>query len=204
MSTILAALGHFIISTISSLGYPGVALLMAIESANIPLPSEVIMPFSGFLASTGRFVLVLVALAGATGELAGALFSYYLGAKGGRPLIEKYGRYILMSRRDLDAADRWFKRRGNITIFVGRLLPVVRTFISLPAGIARVNLGTFSLYTFAGSIIWSYFLALVGFKLGENWDSLKVYFHRADLVIGILIVLGIGYWVYRHIKYSRT
>lgn len=203
MGVILSALSHFIINTISSMGYVGVALLMGIESANIPLPSEVIMPFSGYLVFTGQFSLFWVAIAGGVGCLLGSLFSYWVGAKGGRPLIEKYGKYILMSKHDLDLTDRWFKRWGSITVFVGRLLPVVRTFISFPAGIGRVNLWKFSIYTFVGSVIWSYFLAWVGFKLGANWESLKAYFHRFDLVIGILILLGIGYWIWRHIKNSR-
>lgn len=204
MGVILSALSHFVINTISSMGYGGIILLMGIESANIPLPSEVIMPFSGYLVYTGRFSLLWVAIAGGIGCLWGSLLSYWIGAKGGRPLIEKYGKYILMSRHDLDLTDKWFKKWGIATVFVGRLLPVVRTFISFPAGIAKVDLWRFSIYTFVGSVIWSYFLGWVGFKLGENWDSLKGYFHRFDLVIGILIILGIGYWIARHIKHSRA
>jgi len=203
MDAIISALSHFIINTISAMGYFGVVLLMAIESANIPLPSEVIMPFSGYLVFTGRFNLFWVAIAGGLGCLWGSLFSYWIGAKGGRPLIEKYGKYILMSKHDLGLTDKWFKRWGSITVFVGRLLPVVRTFISFPAGIAKVNLLTFSIYTFVGSVIWSYFLAWVGLKMGENWDTLGGYFHRFDLFIGILILAGIAWWIYRHIKHSR-
>jgi len=203
MSAILSALSHFVVSTISSMGYGGIVLLMGIESANIPLPSEVIMPFSGFLVSTGQFNLFWVAVAGGLGCLWGSLLSYWVGAKGGRPLIEKYGKYILMSHHDLDMSDRWFKRWGMAAVFVGRLLPVIRTFISFPAGIARVDLWRFSIYTFVGSFIWSYFLGWIGFKLGENWDSLKSYFHRFDLVIGLVIIAGIVYWVARHIRLSR-
>lgn len=203
MSAILTVLSHFVINTISGMGYAGIVLLMGIESANIPLPSEVIMPFSGFLVFSGRFSLFWVAIAGGVGCLWGSLLSYWIGAKGGRPLIEKYGKYILMSKHDLDITDRWFKKWGIVTIFIGRLLPVIRTFISFPAGIARVNIWKFSIYTFVGSVIWSYFLGWVGFKLGENWDSLKGYFHRFDLVIGILILVGIAWWIWRHIKHSR-
>lgn len=203
MGAILSVLSHFVINTIDAMGYLGVSLLMAIESANIPLPSEVIMPFSGFLVSMGRFSLFWVAIAGGVGCLVGSLFSYWIGAVGGRPLIEKYGKYILISHHDLDLTDRWFKKYGDVTVFVGRLLPVVRTFISFPAGISRTNLLRFSIYTFVGSVIWSYFLAWIGFKLGENWESLKSYFHRADLVIGILIIAAIVFWVWRHIKHSR-
>jgi len=201
--SILSALSSFIVHVISSLGYGGVVLLMGIESANIPLPSEVTMPFSGFLVSTGQFNLFWVAIAGGVGCLWGSLLSYWMGALGGRPLIERYGRYVLMSRHDLDLTDKWFKRWGMATVFIGRLLPVVRTFISFPAGIAKVNIWRFSLYTFVGSVIWSYLLAWIGFKLGENWDSLKSYFHRFDAVILALIIIGIILWIYRHIKYSK-
>ena len=203
MNVIISALSHFVINTISSMGYLGIVLLMGIESANIPLPSEVIMPFSGFLVSTGKFNLFWVAIAGGLGCLWGSLLSYWVGAKGGRPLIEKYGKYILISKHDLDIADKWFSKWGMGAVFVGRLLPVIRTFISFPAGIARVNLFWFSLWTFVGSVIWSYFLGWIGFKLGENWDSLKDYFHKFDTVIGIFIILGIVWYIWRHIKNSR-
>ncbi len=185
------------------MGYGGVILLMGIESANIPLPSEVIMPFSGYLVFTGRFNLFWVAVAGGLGCLWGSLLSYWVGAKGGRPLIEKYGKYVLISHHDLDMADRWFAKWGIATVFIGRLLPVIRTFISFPAGIARVNIWKFSVYTFVGSFIWSYFLAWVGMKLGENWDSIKVYFHKFDVAIGIMIILGITWWIWRHVRHSK-
>ena len=203
MDVILTALSHFVINTISAMGYAGVALLMAIESANIPLPSEVIMPFSGFLVFTGQFNLFWVSIAGGFGCLLGSLLSYWVGAVGGRPLVERYGKYILLSKHDLNLSDKWFARWGMPVVFVGRLLPVIRTFISFPAGIAKVNIWKFSLYSFVGSVIWSYFLAWIGFKLGENWDSLKSYFHRFDLVIGLVIIAGIVYWVARHIRLSR-
>lgn len=202
--TILAALAGFVINTISAWGLGGVVALMAVESANIPLPSEVIMPFSGFVASQGRFTIFEAALAGGLGCLLGSLVSYWLGAIGGRPLIEKYGKYILISHHDLDVADRWFQKYGAPAAFFGRLLPVVRTFISFPAGIARTNLLKFSIYTFVGSVIWSYFLASIGFKLGENWEAVREYFRGADVIIAILIVLGLAYWIYRHIKNSRS
>lgn len=204
MEAILSTLSHFVINTISSIGYFGVILLMGIESANIPLPSEVIMPFSGYLVSVGRFNLFLVAIAGGIGCLWGSLLSYWIGAKGGRPLIERYGKYILMSKHDLDIADRWFSKWGMSAVFVGRLLPVIRTFISFPAGIARVNLFWFSVWTFVGSVIWSYFLAWIGYKLGENWDSLKTYFHRFDYIIVAVIVIALVFYIYRHIKHSKA
>lgn len=199
-TTILSAIASFIIATISALGYGGVVLLMAIESANIPLPSEIIMPFAGFLVSRGELNLWLVGLAGAAGCVLGSVFSYWLGMVGGRPLIEKYGKYILISHHDLDLADGWFKKRGDATVFIGRLLPVVRTFISFPAGIARMPFGKFVLYSFLGSLPWCLLLAYIGQKLGENWESLRGYFHQFDYLILALILLGIIFWVWRHLK----
>lgn len=196
---ILSVIANWIMGVINSLGYGGVILLMAIESANIPLPSEIIMPFSGFLISKGIFSLPLVAFAGAAGCTIGSILSYFLGAYGGRPLVEKYGKYILVSHRDLDLADRWFTKRGEVTVFVGRLLPVVRTFISFPAGISRMPFGRFVLYSFLGSLPWSWVLAYIGQKMGENWESLRAYFHGADWIILGLIVLGMVWWVRRHL-----
>ena len=169
----------------------GIVLLMAIESACIPLPSEIIMPFSGYLVFTGEMQLWLVALAGAVGCVLGSLLAYWLGAVGGRPLVEKYGRYVLISHHDLDLADRWFQRHGDITIFIGRLLPVVRTFIAFPAGVARMPLWRFNLYTFVGSFIWCWGLAWIGKQLGQNWNTLGVYFHRFDALIGVILLAGV-------------
>src|SRR3989475_10075553 len=143
---IIETLSVIIVATISRLGYAGIVLLMAIESACIPLPSEIIMPFSGYLVSTGRFNLWAVGVAGAFGCVVGSLVAYWVGMYGGRPLIEKYGRYVLISRHDLDLADRWFARYGEAIIFTSRLLPVIRTFIAFPAGVARMNLTRFVLY----------------------------------------------------------
>ncbi|RMG60621.1 MAG: DedA family protein [Deltaproteobacteria bacterium] len=177
---------------------------MSLESACIPIPSEVIMPFGGFLAAQGRFSLLAVALAGTLGCLFGSIPAYFLGAYGGRPLIEKYGRYVLISRRDLDLADRWFERYGEATIFVCRLLPVVRTFIAFPAGVARMNFTRFSIYTLLGSFPWCLGLAWVGFKLGEHWTVVREYFHRFDLLILAVIVILAGLYVYRHVKNERS
>jgi membrane protein DedA with SNARE-associated domain len=200
---IITLLAGFIIGTISRLGYGGIVLLMAIESACIPLPSEIIMPFSGYLVSTGEMNLWLVGLAGAVGCVLGSLVAYYAGAWGGRPLVEKYGKYVLISHHDLNLADRWFQRHGDITIFVGRLLPVIRTFIAFPAGIARMDLWRFNLYTFVGSYIWSLGLAWIGMKLGEHWNTLGVYFHRFDAAIGVILLAGIIWYVRRHINHMR-
>jgi len=207
IAKIITVLSTFIVATISRLGYSGVVLLMAIESACIPLPSEIIMPFSGYLVSTGEMNLWGVAIAGAVGCVLGSLVAYWVGMYGGRPFIEKYGRYILLSRHDLDIADRWFAKYGEIIVFVSRLLPAIRTFIAFPAGVARMNLPRFVIYTFAGSLPWCLALAYVGQKLGEQWDkddTLKTWFHRFDFLIGIAGALFVAWWVWRHIKHSRA
>jgi membrane protein DedA with SNARE-associated domain len=206
IAKIIEFLSGIIVATISLLGYSGIVLLMAIESACIPLPSEIIMPFSGYLVSTGQMNLWLVGLAGAVGCVLGSLVAYWVGSKGGRPLIEKYGRYVLVSSHDLDLADRWFANYGEVIVFVSRLLPAIRTFIAFPAGVARMNLKRFVIYTFAGSLPWCLGLAYVGQKLGEKWnqdDTLKTWFHRFDFVIGIVVVLLAAWWIWRHIKHLR-
>jgi membrane protein DedA with SNARE-associated domain len=207
IAKIIEFLSGIIVAVISSLGYAGVILLMAIESACIPLPSEIIMPFSGYLVYAGRFNLWWVGVAGAVGCVLGSIVAYYIGLYGGRPLIEKYGRYILVSHHDLDLADRWFQKYGEIIVFASRLLPVVRTFIAFPAGVARMNMTRFIVYTFLGSLPWCLGLAYVGQKLGEQWDkneTLKAWFHRFDFVIGILLVAGAAWWVWRHLKNARS
>lgn len=199
VAKIIAVLSGFIISVISSLGYGGIVLLMAIESACIPLPSEVIMPFSGYLVHTGRFDLLLAATMGALGCNLGSLVAYEIGYYGGRPLAEKYGSYLFLSERELAWADGFFARYGTLTVFVSRLLPVVRTFIALPAGVARMGRVRFHLYTFLGSWPWCWVLAWIGVKLGERWDSdprLKLWFHRFDAIIGVVILLGAAWFVW--------
>lgn len=203
ITEIIEFLAGWIINVISSLGYFGVVLLMAIESANIPLPSEIIMPFSGYLVSIGQFNLWWTGFWGAVGNLLGSIFSYWLGVVGGRPLIEKYGRYILISHHDLDQADKWFKKHGEITVFLGRLLPVIRTFISFPAGISRMNFSRFVLYSFLGALPFSWFLTYLGMKVGENREVLSRYFHQFDALIGLLLLLGVGWYVWRHLKNSK-
>src|SRR6476469_2863978 len=189
---IIEIISAFIVATISLLGYGGVVLLMAIESACIPLPSEIIMPFSGYLVSRGEMNLWGVGIAGAVGCVLGSLVAYWVGMYGGRPLIEKYGRYILLSRHDLDIADRLFAKYGEAIVFVARLLPAIRTFIAFPAGVARMNVTRFIIYTFAGSLPWCLGLAYVGLKLGEKWnkdETLKTWFHRFDFLIGVVVLL---------------
>jgi len=201
---IIAFLAKFIIWGIDSLGYSGVALMMAIESACIPLPSEIIMPFSGSLVSTGTFTLWGVSLAGAIGCVLGSALAYWVGYYGGRPAAEKYGKYVLVTQHDLNLADNFFKKYGNTAVFFARLLPVVRTFISLPAGIARMNFFQFSVYTFLGSLPFCYFLAYVGKKMGDNWDTLGGYFHKFDAVIGVVILIGIIWFIKRHIGLRKS
>ena len=171
VSTLLEFLAAFIIAVISSTGYLGIVFLMAIESACIPLPSEVIMPFSGYLVSTGRFRLLWVGLAGAVGCNLGSLVAYYVGAFGGRPLVERYGRWLLVTHHDLELADRFFARYGDWAVFIARLLPVVRTFIAFPAGVSRMNVARFHLYTFLGSLPWCLVARLRGNETRRALDD---------------------------------
>ena len=200
----LEALFIWISGVISAMGYPGVALLMAIESCCIPLPSEMIMPFAGWLVATGRFTLWGIALAGAIGCVVGSIPAYYAGMYGGRALVQRYGKYFLMSAEHLDLAERFFARRGEMTVLVARLLPVVRTFIAFPAGVARMPMGKFILYTFVGSFPWCLGLGWVGMKVGENREVLSAWFHRADAVIGVLIVAAIAYFVWKQTSRRQT
>ena len=204
LAKIVPSLAGLIVGTISALGYGGIVVLMAIESACIPLPSEIIMPFSGYLVFTGRFDLVLVATAGAIGSNLGSSIAYAVGYYGGRPFIERWGGYIMMGRRELDWADRFFGRYGSVTVLVGRMLPVIRTFIALPAGVAGMPQLKFQFYTFVGSWPWCFALAYVGYKLGEQWDSnpvFKAIMQRFDIVIVGTIVIGVGGYIWWHVKH---
>ncbi|HEV7397643.1 MAG TPA: DedA family protein [Pyrinomonadaceae bacterium] len=206
IAKIIEFLSGIIVATIGAMGYWGVVLLMAIESACIPLPSEIIMPFAGYLVSKGQMNIWWVGVAGAIGCVVGSLVAYWVGMYGGRPLIEKYGRYVLVSRQDLELADRLFNRYGEAIIFTSRLLPAIRTFIAFPAGVARMKLSKFIVYTFAGSLPWCLGLAYVGQKLGEQWNKderLKTLFHRFDFVIGIIGLLAVIWWVRRHLRHLR-
>lgn len=195
---ILTVVFLFIKSLIAFAGYGGIVILMGIESACIPLPSELIMPFAGYLVFQGTMNLVWVATAGAIGCNVGSLVAYEIGCYGGRPLVERYGRWILMGRRELDTADRFFARWGYLAVFVGRLLPVIRTFIALPAGIARMPRVRFHVYTFLGSWPWCFGLAWLGMKLGENWRVIGKYLHKFDVVIVVVLVVGIVWFVRSH------
>lgn len=203
VAKLFSLLAAAIINLITRTGYLGIVLLMAVESACIPLPSEVIMPFSGYLVFTGTLQLWGVVLAGAVGCVLGSLLAYAVGAWGGRRLVERYGKYVLVSRRDLDLADRLFREHGGIIIFVGRLLPVVRTFIAFPAGVARMSIWRFCLYTFLGSLIWCALLAWIGLKLGQHWDTLGSWFHRFDAMILAVLLIAFGLYVWRHLRHLR-
>jgi membrane protein DedA with SNARE-associated domain len=197
IENIIGWLAGFIVAFISATGYLGVALLMAIESACIPLPSEIIMTFAGYLVATGQLNLWLVATAGAVGCNIGSVIAYEAGKRGGRPIVERWGRYILIDKHDLDRADVFFAKHGSIAVLIGRLLPVIRTFIAFPAGVARMPLGKFHFYTFIGSWPWCFMLAWVGMKLGNAWDKdprVKAAFHDAHLIIaGVILVAGVWF-----------
>jgi membrane protein DedA with SNARE-associated domain len=204
---ILAFLVHFVTRVIDSGGYAGIIALMGIESACIPLPSEIIMPFAGYLVYLKHLNLFWTATAGAVGCNLGSVVAYWIGAKGGRPLVERYGRWVLMSRHDLDRMTDFFTKHGSITVLVGRLLPVVRTFIAFPAGIARMPQLRFHVYTFAGSWPWCFVLAYAGMKLGESWNDPKSpfheLFHRFHMVVIVLLVAGVVWFVWTHLRRAR-
>jgi membrane protein DedA with SNARE-associated domain len=201
---IIDILVKFVVATIGMMGYTGVFVLMFLESCGIPIPSEAIMPFSGFLVAEGQMNFWLLSFIGAFGNLMGSLLAYWIGLKGGRPFIEKYGKYCLISKHDLDIADRWFTKHGQLTVFGGRLLPAVRTYISFPAGIAKMDIKKFSFYTFAGAFPWSALFAWFGVKLGNNWELVRQKLHDFDMAIVGLIVLCVVLYVWRHIKHTRA
>ncbi len=203
---ILAVLVRFITHVIDLGGYVGIVALMGIESACIPLPSEIIMPFAGYLVYLGHFSLFWAATAGAAGCNLGSVVAYWIGAKGGRPLVERYGKWVLMSQHDLDRMTHFFQKYGSITVLLARLLPVVRTFIAFPAGIAKMQQLRFHIYTFVGSWPWCFVLAYVGMKLGEKWHTdprFEQAFHRFHLGVEVALVAGIVWFVWSHLNRER-
>ncbi len=203
MEAIIHGVTTWITGCISHMGYYGIVLLMGIESACIPLPSEIIMPYGGYLvhAEPLRFSVLGMGIAGALGCVWGSMVAYWAGKYGGRPFVEKYGKYILIRHKDLDRADEWFNKHEDSAIFISRLLPVIRTFISFPAGVARVPFKRFIVYTFLGSLPWCIALAYAGKVLGEKWDTeLKKYFHGADVIIVAVLLVMTGLYIYHHIK----
>jgi membrane protein DedA with SNARE-associated domain len=198
----------FLENLFQTIGWAGVVVIMALESANIPIPSEVTMPLSGWLLveARGGTRLASILLGGWWGGLGctiGSLISYALGLYGGRPLLEKYGKYILVGQRDLERADKWFARWGDWATFISRLLPIVRTFISFPSGVVRINIWRFTLFTFVGSFIWCAALAWGGYEFGARWEELRAIMRPFDIPIAIIILAGMIYYVYRHIRHAR-
>ena len=191
-----------------AMGWPGVVFLMGIESAAIPFPSELIMPLAGWLLIEAKgepaWMLGLAAFYGALGNLLGSWVAYWISLKGGRPLLKKYGRYVLLTQHDVDRAEQWFQKYGELAVFGSRLLPVVRTFISIPAGIARMNIWKFSFYTFIGSYPWSLGLVYGGYKLGENWEDLRQVMRPFDFPIAAIMAVLVVWFIYRRIKTIRN
>ena len=200
MFSLVEFVSNFMINLIGSLGYWGVFIGMTLESACIPIPSEIIMPFSGFVVWQGNtnMTLIGITVVGAFGNLVGSLIAYFVGLKGGRPLLEKYGKYLLITHNKLELADRWFSKYGGEAVLISRVLPIIRTFISLPAGIAHMDLKKFAVYTFIGSLPWTFALGYIGIKLGPNWGIIQGYFHILDIIVGIGLLGIIGYLIYKY------
>ena len=200
---------EFLMNLFQTIGWFGVVVIMALESANIPIPSEVTMPLAGWMLVQAKGLsawqaVMLGGFWGAVGCTVGSIVSYALGAWGGRPLVERYGRYILVSDEDLEKADRWFARWGDWASFISRLLPIVRTFISFPAGVVRMNFPRFTVYSFIGSFIWCGLLALGGFYFGEHWEQLRAIMRPFDIPIAIVIVAAFAYYVYHHVRKRKA
>lgn len=185
------AFAQFLQDIVAQMGYPGVFLLIMLESTLVPVPSTLLFPFAGYMASQGVFNLYILLVINSVAALTGSLIGYWVGAAGGKPLLLKYGKYLLIRKRDIDKTEKWFANHGKATIFVARLLPVIRHIISLPAGVARMPLGAFITQTFLGSTLWGSFLILLGYYLGGNWEAVAAKLKRFDLVIGITIVVAV-------------
>lgn len=197
---ILTFLGQFAIRTIEFLGYPGITVLMALESMIVPLPSELVMPFAGFLSVEGKMNFGLVVLFSSLGSLIGSLISYYIGYYGGNKVVLKFGKYLLLDIVDLEKTEKWFQKKGEITIFISRFIPVVRHLISIPAGIGKMNLKKFCLYTILGASIWNAILTFCGYILGQNWNRLRHYSEYVSITVAILLLITGVYFIRRHFK----
>jgi membrane protein DedA with SNARE-associated domain len=190
---------------IEQMGYWGAAFLMALESMIAPVPSELVMPFVGFLAAEGKFSIPMAIVFTSIGSLVGSLISYYLGLWGGRPLVLKAGRYLFLNHEHLEWTERWFAKNGSWTIFVSRFIPVVRHLISIPAGLGRMNVWSFFIFTLVGATIWNTFLLYCGYKLRQNWTLVQQYSHELDIVVGLLGVAALGIWAgVRYFRKRRT
>ncbi|MCS7179419.1 MAG: DedA family protein [Anaerolineae bacterium] len=209
MEGIETAIVEFLQSVLNTIGWPGVVIIMALESANIPIPSEVTMPLAGWMLVQARGLPLWRAaldggLMGTLGCTIGSVASYLLGLWGGRPFLYRWGRYVLISQHDLERADRWFARWGDWAVFISRLLPIVRTFISFPAGVVRVHLGRFIILSFIGSFIWCGALAAAGYAFGSEWERIRDIMRPLDIPIAILLVAGLAYYIYHHIRHAQT
>jgi membrane protein DedA with SNARE-associated domain len=208
MNAVESAFLDVITRIYDAMGWAGVVFLMGVESAAVPFPSELIMPLAGWLLIQAKgnsaWMVVLAGFYGALGNLIGSWVIYWISLKGGRPLLRKYGKYVLITQEEIDQAEKWFSRYGDWIVFFSRLLPVVRTFISIPAGIARMNLWKFSLLTFLGSFPWSLGLAYGGFLLGENWEDLRSVMRPFDIPILAVAVAAAGWFFFRRIRSIRA
>ena len=200
ITDIFGFIGSFALSTISQLGYAGIFFLMMLESMIVPVPSEFVMPFAGFLVAQGSFNGILVILVSTLGSITGSLLFYYIGKTGGHTLVQRYGKYVLVNLEDIKKTEAWFNKRGDLTIFLARLVPVIRHLISLIAGIGKMNIKKFALYTILGAALWNGILTYLGYYLGQHWEEVSQYMENLDIIIVILIIAGCLYFLYRHLK----
>jgi membrane protein DedA with SNARE-associated domain len=203
LTDIFAFIGSFALSTISQLGYAGIFFLMMLESMIVPVPSEFVMPFAGFLVAQGNFNFLLVIVVSTLGSITGSLIFYYIGKTGGHTLVQKYGKYVLVGSEDIKKTETWFKKRGDLTIFLARLVPVIRHLISLIAGIGNMNVKKFTIYTIFGAALWNGILTYLGLFLGQHWNEVSQYLEGLDIIIVILLIIGCLYFVYRHLKRAK-
>lgn len=194
----------FVLDFISHWGLIGVFVLMTLSSMCVPIPSEVVILFSGYLAFLGKMDLIAVIGVSAVGNLVGSVVAYYIGLVGGRPLFLKYGRYVFVRERELDWAERWFEKYGHETVFFGRMVPMVRAFVSVPAGVAEMNIFKFNIYTLLGILPWSIGLAYAGFYLGAKWQNITKYFSLVTIIVGIVLMAAVGYFIYIHVRKRKS
>lgn len=197
----LEFLTNFIIDTISQWGYPAIFILISLSSMCIPIPSEIVLLFAGYLAYMGKLDLITVIAVGITGNLLGSVVAYYIGLKGGRPLFLRYGKYVFVKEKELRWAESWFERFGHETVFFGRMIPIIRAFISVPAGVAEMNPVKFNVYTFLGVLPWSIGLSYAGYMLGANWDKITGYFSITSLVVAGILGLAILVFIFYHLRF---
>ncbi|MCL6473208.1 MAG: DedA family protein [Firmicutes bacterium] len=201
--TVFDLVANAVVAIIEKFGYWAIFVGMFLESACIPVPSEVVMPFSGFASSKGLLSFWMVVAVGSAGQVLGSTATYFIGRSGGRYILERYGKYVLISPRDIGRADKWFEKYGEATVLFTRMMPVVRTFISLPAGISKMGFLKFIIYSTIGIIPWTLLLAFVGIKMGENWDKIRNVFHGLDMVVGIAILVAVFFYLRTHLKHNK-